>query len=157
MLVENFMKSIIANASRATRRGGVSIVAAVAAAGILLSLLAGCGGGGGGGGGTTVASSVALSGTVTWGGTQVPNKLVTVQGTSNSTTTNSSGQYSLTVQPNQTITLAVQENAAGSGCTIAQDPVDFTQSVVVGGSSTQTANIAIPANNPPPPPPLCGP
>src|SRR3569833_115040 len=136
MLVENCMKSITPDTARGARRAGVSIIAATAAAGVILSLLAGCGGGGGGGGSPQPTSSVALSGTVTWSGHTLSNRLVTVQGTSNSTTTDANGHYALTVQPNQTITLAVQENV--SGCTASQDPTDFTQSVVVGGRSTQT-------------------
>lgn len=137
-------------------------IGAVVVAGAIIAMLAGCGGGGGGGGGGnssgggTPVTNVKLSGTVTWSGNNLANRYVYDQQTPSIwTTTNSSGQYSLTVPASETITLVVQETATtGDGCTQSQMPTDFSQSVTVGSASTQTANLATTSSNPPPPP-LC--
>jgi hypothetical protein len=159
MQVENGMKSLnLASAKGSARTGAGSFVATIAA-GVTIALLAGCGGGGGGGGGSTPtqpASSVVLSGTVTRSGKPLVGRYISVQGSSplNATTTDSNGHYSLTVLPDQTITLEVQDAPAG-GCTQTQMPADYTQSVGVLGNASQTADIPIPSTNPPPPPPIC--
>jgi len=140
--------------------GAPSFARSIAAA-LLVLALAGCGGGGGGGGGSTTGSTtggtggnstVTVQGTVTDSSTGQPlsNWTVVVENSSPliSSTTDGNGNYSLPgIKASTTVTLDVDY----------QPPTAVDkQSVVVGKSTPQTANISfIPFGNgtPPPPPP----
>lgn len=139
-----------------------SSIALLVAAGAMIALVAGCGGGGGGGGGGAApAQTVDLTGTVTSNGNPLTNMYVYVQGSSPlaSTTTNSSGQYTLPIQGNQTVTLGIAPEYSGTSCTesevIAQNGTLATTSVTVGSATTQTDNITVSASTSPPSLPSC--
>lgn len=142
------MKSINSAGLRNFRAGGISIASLIGAAAIV-AMSAGCGGGGGGGGGTTTppSTNTVLSGKFTYSGSpQAQGYVVSVEGATpaNSTLTDASSNYSLTVKSGTAITIDVSNSST----------TFYTQAVTVGTSATQTVNLAMPGSSAPPPPPL---
>jgi len=126
---------------------GRALALAIPAA-VLAALLAGCGGGGGGGGGgSNSGSTITVQGQVTDSFTDqaVPNAVVTLKGTSITTTADSNGNYSIGQIPaNSNVTFAVTDPA--NNVTLDIGPIT-TQ-----GTSPQTGvNLAGAFSLPPPP------
>ncbi len=120
-----------------------------------LVLLTGCGGGGGGGGGggASQPQSVTVTGTLKDKSTSnvLPNRTITVQNTSLTGTSNSSGVFSISSVPVGTITLVVKDsNGTSDGSSSAINLSNFS------GDPRNVGTIVLDVNGTGPPKPPGG-
>lgn len=129
----------------------------VALAGIAAAvLLAGCGGGGGGGGSSSTSGGGTSGGTATITGHLIdktttnvlPNRTVTVQGTSLNGVSDASGNFAISSVPVTTITLSVVDSNKSPNGT--DGPIDLSK---VNGNPKNLGTIVLDVSGSAPPPP----